>query len=92
MEKTLRLHINGRVQGVCFRAWTVREAKIRGVTGWVRNLRNGSVEALFSGDGDTVDDLVDACKRGPEMARVADITIHPDSDPGLSDFRQLPTA
>lgn len=92
MEKAVRLHIKGRVQGVFFRAWTVREAERRGLAGWVRNLRNGSVEALFSGPDDGVDDMVAACKRGPEMARVADITIHPDTAPRHDDFRKLPTA
>lgn len=91
MTKTVRLHIKGRVQGVFFRAWTVEQAESRGLSGWVRNLTNGSVEALFSGPPDKVNDMVKACTIGPQMARVADITLHPDDAPEFDEFRKLPT-
>jgi acylphosphatase len=91
MAKSVRLHIKGHVQGVFYRAWTVEQARARGLTGWVRNLRDGSVEALFSGDGAQVDDMVRACTQGPPAARVADITLHADHPPVEDGFHQLPT-
>ena len=91
MPKAVRLHIKGHVQGVCFRAWASEQARARGLSGWVRNLRNGSVEALFSGATSKVNDMIRACTQGPPMARVADITLHADVEPNHDDFRELPT-
>lgn len=94
-RKTVSVHIYGRVQGVFFRAWTVGEATARGLQGWVRNRADGTVEAVFSGAPEKVDDMVAACRRGPPHADVARVEAHeaPDSDaarygPG---FRQAPT-
>ncbi len=65
MEKRrVRVRIRGMVQGVCFRAFT-RDAAIReGVTGWVRNLRDGSVEAVFEGDADKIERMIAWCHQG----------------------------
>ncbi len=71
--------VHGRVQGVGFRAFVEREALTRGVEGWVRNRRDGSVEALFAGDGDAVADMIAACGQGPLGARV-DVQHQRDSD------------
>ena len=65
---TVRVEINGRVQGVWYRAWTKREASIRGLGGWVRNCRDGSVEAVFSGPPEIVDEMVLVCRRGAPAA------------------------
>ena len=73
MEKTIRLRIRGRVQGVGFRFFVQREAERRGVTGWVRNRRDGSVEAVAQGPAEAVDALVEACRHGPPSARVTDV-------------------
>jgi acylphosphatase len=62
--------IRGRVQGVGYRAWVEDEATARGLEGWVRNRRDGSVEAVFSGPEDIVSEMVDSCRRGPSSARV----------------------
>jgi acylphosphatase len=62
--------IRGRVQGVAYRAWTEGEALRRGLAGWVRNRRDGSVEAVFAGSRETVDDMLTACREGPPAARV----------------------
>jgi acylphosphatase len=62
--------VRGRVQGVGYRAWTEYTALERGLAGWVRNRRNGSVEAVFSGPAEMVADMVDACRRGPRGARI----------------------
>jgi acylphosphatase len=65
--------VRGRVQGVGYRAFVEREALRRGVEGWVRNRRDGSVEAVFSGGLEKVDAVVEACRRGPYSARVEQI-------------------
>jgi acylphosphatase len=62
--------IRGRVQGVGYRAWAEYTALDHGLDGWVRNRRDGSVEAVFAGAVDVVDAMIDACRRGPPGARV----------------------
>lgn len=66
-----RCHITGKVQNVWFRAWTVEQAEMRGLKGWVRNRVDGSVEALFAGPADKVADMIAVCHQGPKAARVA---------------------
>jgi acylphosphatase len=76
MPKT-RAHVivRGRVQGVWFRAETQHEARRSGVNGWVRNLRDGSVEAVFEGEEDMVKGMVQWCNHGPTGARVDDVSV-----------------
>jgi acylphosphatase len=62
--------IRGRVQGVGYRAFTEYSALDRGLAGWVRNRRDGAVEAVFAGPPATVAEMVEACRRGPPGARV----------------------
>ena len=90
-RRAVRVSIIGRVQGVWFRGWTVDEAERRGLDGWVRNRSDGSVEALFAGARDAVDDMVVACHRGPDMAHVMGVSVGPATDPGSTGFRQQPT-
>ena len=71
--------VHGRVQGVSFRAFVEYEALTRGIEGWVRNRRDGSVEALFAGEADVVADMIEACRHGPIGARV-DVRHQRDSD------------
>jgi len=68
--------VHGRVQGVAFRHYTCRRAGELKVTGWVRNLPDGAVEALFEGDDGAVADLVEWCRSGPPAARVDRLDIH----------------
>ena len=85
------LRIEGRVHGVGYRDWLVREASRLGLYGWVRNRRDGSVEALVAGDEASVRTLLSACRRGPALARVDRITesfAEPPAEPG---FRRLPS-
>ena len=70
MKVIRHILVRGRVQGVGFRAFVEREALKRGIEGWVRNCRDGSVEALFVGDDPIVRDAIEACRRGPFAARV----------------------
>jgi len=69
------VYVHGRVQGVFFRATTRDKARSIGVKGWVRNCQDGSVEAVFEGEKDTVEKVVDWCKKGPEGAVVNHIYI-----------------
>jgi len=69
-KKRVRVLIDGRVQGVCFRMETRRAAEERGVEGWVRNLPNGKVEAVFEGEDSKVRSMLQWCETGPPLARV----------------------
>ena len=91
-RKSVRVRIRGRVQGVWFRAWTAEAATARGVTGWVRNRRDGSVEALFMGSEQAVDDLIAACHGGPELARVEAVEVEDDPGEATRGFEQRPSA
>lgn len=86
-----RLVIAGRVQGVGYRDWMVREAARLGVSGWVRNRRDGTIEALVDGDTASVEELLRLCRRGPRLAEVNEIVedlAEPWPEPG---FGRLPT-
>ena len=78
MEKQVRAHavISGRVQGVFFRAETQRAAEGFGVSGWVRNKRDGTVEAVFEGRQEDVDAALDWCRQGPRMSRVDKVDVN----------------
>lgn len=91
-ERTVavRVRIEGRVQGVWFRAWTQEEAVRRGLRGWVRNRLDGTVEAVFVGPEAVVDAMIVACHEGPPAALVTDVRIEKAEDPGAG-FRKLPT-
>jgi len=71
--KTIRVIISGRVQGVGYRAWTVAMASDSGLKGWVRNLSDDTVEAVFHGEEAVVNAMLEACKEGPTAARVSKI-------------------
>src|SRR4051794_28821142 len=76
-DVTRHVTIHGRVQGVGFRYWTRRRATARGLDGWVRNRRDGTVEAVFAGDQQAVADMIELCRRGPDAARVDRIEEKP---------------
>jgi len=67
--------ITGRVQGVAFRAYTVDEAAVRGVAGWVRNTLDGRVEAVFEGEKAVVETMIAWCRKGPPAARVSSVEV-----------------
>ncbi|MGD6806315.1 MAG: acylphosphatase [Candidatus Bathyarchaeia archaeon] len=69
------VYVSGRVQGVYFRQNTLREALIADVKGWVKNLDDGRVEAVFEGEEAAVKALVDFCHRGPKAAQVTDVAV-----------------
>ena len=90
-NKAVNALISGKVQGVWFRAWTVEQAQKRGLVGWVRNRNDGSVEALFAGPADKVDDMLQACRQGPPLAKVAGVAITPAPFPHNESFEQRST-
>ncbi|MEX0590635.1 MAG: acylphosphatase, partial [Xanthobacteraceae bacterium] len=69
-DRAVRLLITGRVQGIGFRAFVEYEATRRSLRGWVRNRRDGAVEATIAGPAAAVEAVIDACRRGPPAARV----------------------
>jgi acylphosphatase len=87
-----RLLITGRVQGVGYRDWMVRRARELGLSGWVRNRREGGVEALVYGEEDVVAELLRACRRGPALAQVMQIDEELAEAPEGPGFRRMPTA
>lgn len=73
------IFISGRVQGVGFRHFTRKNAESLGVTGWVKNLSDGRVEAVFQGDEEQVDKLIQKCKKGPKSSYVKDIEVNKET-------------
>ena len=84
--------ISGRVQGVGYRAWVERQAAARGLSGWVRNRRDGAVETVFSGDAQAVEAMIADCRIGPRAAFVLDVRAEDYAGPPLTGFQVLPTA
>ena len=92
MRRVAHVQVEGRVQGVGFRAWTAREAERRNLDGWVRNRADGSVETVLAGESHQIDGMIAACRRGPAYAivvTVTELTPIPD-DPGPG-FQVLPS-
>ena len=79
-ESAVRVRIEGRVQGIGFRYWTVEQATVLGLRGWVRNRFDGSVEAVFAGPGRAVAEMVRRCRRGPPYARIT--RVEETEEPG----------
>lgn len=90
-RRTVRVLITGRVQGVAYRMWTERNAVALGLEGWVRNRRNGAVEALFSGAAVRVEEMLKRCRQGPPAARVENIAVVEEGGAAPPGFDVLPT-
>ena len=87
MISNVKVLISGRVQGVWFRANTKQQAEILGLTGWVRNTDDGRVEAVFEGDEEKVNKMINWCHEGPALAKVISVDVkkqNPSS--GFDDF------
>lgn len=97
MRKIVHLSIKGKVQGVGYRAFVELQAELLDLEGWVRNRRDGSVEAVVAGDEGTVERLLKECTKGPPASRVAAIDVIDATEemlgmrPGGEKFGMLPT-
>jgi acylphosphatase len=87
----VHVRIEGRVQGVWFRAWTEKSANELGLTGWVRNCRDGTVEAVFCGAQVQVDQMIEQCHEGPSAAQVDRINVESEADQSYLGFEKRPT-
>lgn len=90
MPTTKHLNITGRVQGVGFRFYFERTARQHGVGGWVRNRRDGNVEAVVHGSESAVSAVIEWARRGPRNATVDDVVVT-DADGSYEGFEVLPT-
>ncbi len=91
-RRTVRVRITGRVQGVFYRGWTENNALELGLDGWVRNRRDGAVEALFSGPRASVAEMLKRCHDGPPSARVEAVAIVEEGAAASPGFAVLPAA
>lgn len=90
--RTVQVLISGRVQGVWYRAWTEETARGLGLAGWVRNRRDGFVEAVFSGPPDAVAAMLSRCAEGPPKALVTAVEVVAEGLPTPEGFSVLPMA
>ncbi len=90
-ERSARLRVAGRVQGVGYRAWAIATAAHLGLRGWVRNRADGTVEALVTGEEDAVAAMIEACRDGPPAARVSTLEVEAAADDGSIGFAPRPT-
>lgn len=93
MTKQLCVHatIHGEVQGVGYRSWAEKHAMARGLTGWVKNRRDGTVEAMFCGLETAVEEMLAKCQEGPLRAQVTKVDRKMPDTPPPADFKQLAT-
>jgi acylphosphatase len=96
-RRFVHVTIRGDVQGVGYRAFVERHALERALDGWVRNRRDGSVEAVFAGPAAAVDTVIEACRKGPDGARVDEVELREEDAAGVlpstrrAGFYVLPT-
>ena len=91
MNRTVHLEVHGRVQGVWYRVWAVEQARALGLSGWIRNCRGGTVEAVLSGDPDNVGQMIAKCYDGSTHAKVSGVIIEDYNDAVPVGFNALPT-
>jgi len=91
-QEQIRVHVfvSGRVQGVGYRYSTMDEAQRLGVNGWVRNLPDGRVEAVFEGSKTVVEEIIRWCHKGPTAAVVKDVAVEDEELEGLRGFETRP--
>lgn len=84
--RSIRIRIEGRVQGVGYRAWTARRARALGLAGWVRNRADGSVEAVLQGEAQAIERMLADCRAGPPAALVSAVTVVGEAEEALVGF------
>ncbi|SDA12467.1 acylphosphatase [Sphingomonas sp. NFR15] len=92
MQVVQRVFVSGKVQNIGFRDWSVRRARDFGVSGWVRNLRDGRVELLVAGEETAVDGMIEAVREGPEKARIDNVEARADTERAPKGFTKRFTA
>jgi acylphosphatase len=90
--RSVHVRISGRVQRVWFRGWTLKTATSLNLSGWVRNRRDGTLEAVFEGEHDAVERMLSLCHDGPPHAKVTSIEVGEETPANLSGFRSRDTA
>ncbi|MCB1546379.1 MAG: acylphosphatase [Hyphomicrobiaceae bacterium] len=90
-RRAVLVRVKGRVQGVGYRQWALRMGTDLGLDGWVRNRRDGSVEALFSGPAEQVETMLARCGSGPRAAVVTGVETTRTEPPDIAGFEVLPT-
>ena len=86
---TIRLHITGEVQGVFYRATAKKVADKLKITGWIKNTKDGDVEAIVSGGENEIQEFINWCKKGPEKAIVEEIIVTPEKEKTFTDFEVI---
>ncbi len=89
MKKSVRLYINGLVQGVFFRMFIKENAERYNVKGFVRNLEDGRVEVFLEGDSDEVNKMIELCKKGPRHSQIKNVELKPERFQGFKVFKML---
>jgi acylphosphatase len=86
MQQQVHVLITGKVQGVGYRLWTVNQGEKLGLNGWVRNLQDGRVEAVFEGDSEIIEQMIQACYSGPRAAVVKNVIVERTNPEGIEGF------
>jgi len=89
MKKSVRLYINGTVQGVFFRMFVKENAERYNVKGFVRNLEDGRIEVFLEGDSNDVNKMIELCRKGPKHAQIKNVEIKEERFQDLKDFKML---
>ena len=89
MKKSVRLYINGTVQGVFFRIFVKENAERYNVKGFVRNLEDGRIEVFLEGNAEGVNKMIELCKKGPKHAQIRNVEIKPERFQGFKVFKVL---
>ena len=89
MKKSTRLYIEGIVQGIFFRSFIKENAERYNVKGFTRNLEDGRIEIFIEGDTDSVNKMIEVCKKGPKHSQIKKIQIKPEKFQGFKDFKIL---
>jgi len=89
MKKSVRLYINGTVQGVLFRAFIKENAEKLNLKGFVRNLEDGRIEVFLEGGIDDVQKMIDICKKGPKHSMIRDVEVKPETFQSYTEFKVL---
>jgi acylphosphatase len=89
MKKSVRLYIDGAVQGIFFRAFVKENAERFNVKGFVRNLEDGRVETFLEGDNNSVNKMIELCKKGPKHSQIRNVEMKPERFQGFRVFKVL---